>query len=136
MLKAERRILLVISSAFFCVVGGCCCPAVDDTGNIQRDLLRHVILIEFKEITTKDQIKETEKLFCEMAREVKDIKDFEWGTDVSRGQRTQGFTHCFVLTFDSEAGRDRYRRDPLHNKLRAATQQYIKKMLVLDYWRN
>jgi hypothetical protein len=94
-----------------------------------------VILIEFKETVTAEQIEETEKLFCETARGIKEIKDFEWGTDVSGGERAQGFTHCFVLTFVSEAGRDRYRSDPLHNKLRAATQQYIKKMLVLDYWK-
>jgi hypothetical protein len=94
-----------------------------------------VILIEFKETTTKEQIKETEKPFCEMARGIKEIKDFEWGTDVSGGERTQGFTHCFVLTFVSEAERDRYQTNPAHNKLRAVTQPYIRKMLVLDYWK-
>lgn len=136
MLKVERRILWVISAAILCLAGGCCCPAGRDADNKQGRLLRHVVLIEFKETVTAEQIKETEKLFCEMAGGIKEIKDFEWGTDVSGGQRTAGFTHCFILTFVSEAGRDRYKTNPAHNELRAATQPYIKKMLVLDYWKN
>jgi hypothetical protein len=93
------------------------------------------VLFEFKETTTEEKIKETEKLFCKMANGIKEINDFEWGTDVSGSERTQGFTHCFVLTFVSEAGRDKYMSDPAHNELRAITKPYIKKMLVLDYWK-
>ena len=136
MLKAERRILRVISAAVLCIAGGCCCPAGRDAHDRQGRLLRHVVLFEFKETTTKEQIEETEKRFCEMTKGVKEIKDFEWGTDVSDGRRTEGFTHCFVLMFVSEAGRDRYQTNALHNELRAITQPYIKKMLVLDYWKN
>jgi hypothetical protein len=136
MLKVERRILWVIIAAVLCIASGCCCQAGRDVDNKQGRLLRHVILIEFKETATEGQIEETEKRFCEMASGIKEIKDFEWGTDVSGGERTQGFTHCFVLTFANEAGRDRYQTNPLHNELRAATQPYIKKMLVLDYWKN
>ncbi len=135
MLKAERRFLRVIGAAVLCIASGCYGPAGRDADNKQERLLRHVILFEFKETTTKKQIKETERLFCEMAREVKEIKDFEWGTDVNGGKRTQGFTHCFVLTFASEAGRDKYMSHPAHSKLRDATKPYIKKMLVLDYWK-
>jgi hypothetical protein len=135
MLKANKRFLRLISTAILCLVSGCCCQAGKDADNKQRRLLRHIVLFEFKETTTKEQIKETEKRFCEMASRIKDVYDFEWGTDVSDGRRTEGFTHCFVLTFVSEAGRDRYMTDPAHNELRAATQPYIKKMLVLDYWK-
>jgi hypothetical protein len=121
----------VIISAVLFLAGGCCCKFCEDADKV----LRHVILIEFKETATREQIEETEKRFCEMAEGIKEIRDFEWGTDVSGGERTQGFTHCFILTFANEAGRDRYRGNPLHNELRAATQPYIKKMLVLDYWK-
>jgi hypothetical protein len=131
MLKAQRKFLRVIGAAILCLASGCCGPA----GKNEGGLLRHVVLIEFKETTTKEQIKETEKLFCEMARGIKDVCYFEWGADVSGSERTQGFTHCFILTFASEAGRDRYKTNPAHNELRAVTQPYIKKMLVLDYWK-
>src|SRR4030042_136355 len=96
MVKAERRILRVIVAAILCIAGGGRCPAGGGGGNKQGQLLQHVILIEFKETTTEEQIEETEKRFCEMARGIKDICDFEWGTDVSGGGKAQGFTHCFV----------------------------------------
>jgi hypothetical protein len=124
----------VVIGAVLCIASGCSSPASRDANHGQERVLRHVILFEFKETTTKEQIKETERLFCEMARGVKEIKDFEWGDDVNGGRRAQGFTHCFVLTFANEAGRDRYMSHPAHGKLRAATKPYIKKMLVLDYW--
>jgi hypothetical protein len=135
MLKADKRFLQVISAAVLCIASGCSGPAGRDADNRQERVLRHVILFEFKETATKEQIKKTERLFCEMARGIKEIKDFEWGTDVGGGKRAQGFTHCFVLTFASEAGRDRYQTAPAHSKLRDATKPYIKKMLVLDYWK-
>lgn len=135
MVKAERRFLRLISAAVLCIASGSCSQAGRDADNKQERLLRHVVLFEFKKTTTKEQIKETERLFYEMARGIREIKDFEWGTDVGGGKRAQGFTHCFVLTFASEAGRDRYMSHPAHSKLRAATKPYIKKMLVLDYWK-
>ena len=134
-MKTEVKTLWLIFAAVLYAAGGCC-QAGRDADNKQGRLLRHVILFEFKETVTAEQIKETEKRFCEMARGIEEIKDFEWGTDVSGGERTQGFTHCFILTFAGEAGRDRYMGDPAHNELRKATQPYIKKMLVLDYWKN
>jgi hypothetical protein len=134
MAKAEGRFLQLISVTVLCIASGCCSPAYKGADNEHGRLLRHVILFEFKETTTKEQIKETERLFCEMAREVNEIKNFEWGTDVNNGKRAQGFTHCFVLTFTSEAGRDKYMSHSAHSKLRDATKPYIKKMLVLDYW--
>lgn len=135
MLKADKRFLGVISAAVLCLAGGCYCPVGRVADNGQERVLRHVILFEFKETATREQIKETEKRFCEMARGIKEIKDFEWGDDVNGGRRAQGFTHCFVLTFANEAGRDRYMSAPAHSKLRAATKPYIKKQLVLDYWK-
>ena len=134
MVKAEIR-FLQISAAILCIASGSCSQACKGTDNRQGRVLRHVILFEFKETATKEQIEETERLFSEMARGVKEIKDFEWGTDVNDGRRAQGFTHCFVLTFANEAGRDRYQTAPAHSKLRDATRPYIKKMLVLDYWK-
>ena len=124
----------LIIAAVLCAVSGCNSQASKVADQSPERVLRHVVLFEFKETTTKEQIKETERLFCEMAREVKEIKEFEWGDDINNGRRAQGFTHCFVLTFTSEAGRDKYMSHPAHKRLRDATRQYIKKMLVIDYW--
>jgi quinol monooxygenase YgiN len=131
MQKANQNSRKVIIAAVVFLAGGCCCRFCGDTDR----LLRHVVLFEFKETATAEQIEETEERFREMAEGMKEVYSFEWGTDVSDGQRTQGFTHCFILTFTSKANLDRYQADPAHDELRAATQPYIKKMLVIDYWK-
>ncbi len=133
--RSENRFVLLMSAAVLCFAGGCCSQGSADACNRQGSLLRHVVLIEFKETTTKGQIEETERMFCAMASGIEEIKDYEWGTNVGDVDRTGGFTHCFVLTFVSEGDRDRYMSDAAHNELRTATRPYIKKMLVLDYWK-
>jgi hypothetical protein len=131
MQKSNQNSRKVIIAAVLFLAGGCCCRFCGDADKV----LRHVVLFEFKETARPEQIEETEKRFCEMAKGIEEVKDFEWGTDVSNSERAQGFTHCFVLTFAGKAGLDRYQKAPAHNELRAATQPYIKKMLVLDYWK-
>jgi len=133
MLRANERFLRLIGAVVLCFLGGCCRQAGTDACNKQV-WLRHVVLIEFKETATEEQIKQTEEMFCEMARGIEEVEDFEWGTDVSGGERTEGYTHCFILTFADEAGRDKYQTNAAHNELRAVTRPYIKKMLAFDYW--
>lgn len=130
MWRTNRSFLLVIGAAVLCFSGGCGGPAA--RGDLK---LRHVLLIEFDKTTTQEQIKQTEKMFCEMARGIEEVEDFEWGTDVSGGERTKGFTHCFILTFANEAGLERYQANAAHDELRTATRPYIKKMLAFDYWK-
>ena len=132
-LIANEKFLLLIGAAILCFAGGCCRQAGIDTCRRQGKL-RHVVLIEFNKTTTKEQIKQTERMFCDMAGGIDDVCDFEWGTDVSGGERTEGFTHCFFLTFHSEAELKRYQTNAVHDELRNATRPYIKKMLAFDYW--
>ncbi|MBN1392906.1 MAG: Dabb family protein [Sedimentisphaerales bacterium] len=131
MQKSNQNSRKVIIAAVVFLAGGCCCQLCKDGDR----LLRHVVLFEFKETATAEQIEETETRFREMAMGMKEVFDFEWGTDVSGSDRAQGFTHCFILTFTSKANLDKYKTDPVHNELRAATQPYIKNMLVIDYWK-
>ena len=35
------------------------------------------------------------------------IHDFEWGTDISVENLSQGFTHCFLVTFKSDENHSR-----------------------------
>jgi len=97
-------------------------------------VLRHVVLFKFKEDTTKEQIRKTERAFCSLPGKIKAIHDFEWGTNVSPENRSQGFTHCFVVTFLSEADRAIYLPHPAHKELAAMLGPYLDQVLVIDYW--
>jgi len=97
-------------------------------------VLRHVVLFKFKDDTTHQQIKDIESAFCALPSKIDSIYDFEWGTDVSVENRSEGFTHCFLVTFLSKADRGVYIPDPAHKEFGSMLGPYLDKVLVVDYW--
>jgi hypothetical protein len=110
--------------------------------NIQREdglpkdseLLRHVVLFKFKDTSSSRQIKEIEDAFRALPGKVDEICDFEWGTDVSVENLQQGFTHCFFVTFRTEADRAAYLPHPAHKQFGKMLGPHLDKVLVIDYW--
>ena len=96
--------------------------------------LRHVVLFKFKEGTSPEKIKEVENAFASLPGKIDTIKCFEWGTNVSVENRSEGFTHCFVVTFANEAGRDTYLNHPDHKEFGKTLGGSLDKVLVVDYW--
>ncbi len=97
-------------------------------------LLRHVVLFKFKDGTTPEQVREIVNAFCALPSKVEVIHDFEWGTDISVENRSEGFTHCFVVTFKSEADRAKYLPHPEHKEFGRILEPHLDKVLVVDYW--
>ena len=97
-------------------------------------VLRHVVLFGFKDGTTNQQIKNIENTFCALPSKIDAIYDFEWGTDVSVENRSEGFTHCFVVTFLSEVDRGKYIPHPAHKEFGSMVGPHLDKVLVVDYW--
>jgi len=97
-------------------------------------VLRHVVLFKFKEGTTNQQIKDIENAFCALPSKIDAIYDFEWGTDVSVENRSEGFTHCFIVTFLSEEDRGKYLPHPAHKEFGSILRPHLDKVLVVDYW--
>ena len=96
--------------------------------------LRHLVLFQFKDECTKAQIKEVEQSFADLPNQIDEIIEFEWGTDVSVENRHQGFTHCFLVTFRNEAGREAYFPHAAHAKFGDLVGPLLKDVLVVDYW--
>lgn len=97
-------------------------------------LLRHVVLFGFKDETTPEQIQKIEQAFCSLPNKIEDVHDFEWGTNVSVENLAQGYTHCFLVTFLSEEGREVYLPHPAHQAFVKIVQPHLKQALVVDYW--
>src|SRR6516225_160907 len=76
--------------------------------------LRHVVSFKFKETATPEQIKEVEKGFRALKAKIPGIVSYRWGTNISPEKLNKGFTHCFILTFNSEKDRDAYLNHPEH----------------------
>lgn len=97
-------------------------------------VLRHVVLFRFNEGTGAEDIRKIENAFSALPSKIDAVYDFEWGTDVSVENRQKGFTHCFVVSFLSEADRDVYAQHPAHQEFGELLKPSLGDVLVMDYW--
>ena len=103
---------------------------------MEGKILRHVVLFKFKEETKEETIIEFEKSFINLKNKIATIRDIEWGRDVSIEGISQGFTHCFLVSFESEKDRDEYIPHPNHQDFSGQLGPYLEKVCVVDYWAN
>lgn len=97
-------------------------------------VLRHVVLFKFKEGTDAADIRKIENAFRALPSKVDAIYDFEWGTDVSVENLQKGFTHCFFVSFLSEADRAVYLPHPAHKEFGSLLGPHLDDVVVIDYW--
>lgn len=96
-------------------------------------LLRHIVLFKFKDAAVKADIEKVENAFRDLPNHISEIKDFEWGTNNSPEELEQGFTHCFFVSFENEAGREVYLPHPKHLAFVEILKPTLDKVLVFDY---
>lgn len=96
--------------------------------------LRHVVLFKWKDGTPPATVNEIEQAFAALPGEIPQISAFEWGTDVSVENLSQGFTHCFLLSFKSEEDLAVYLPHPAHKAFVELIGPHLDKVLVVDYW--
>jgi len=140
---ARRLVYLLVAAA---ALGGCI--SVHETKRVCEDtptpayepapvqLLRHVVMFKFKEGTTAADIRKIENAFCALPTKIETIYDFEWGTDVSVEDAHKGFTHCFIVSFLSEADRGVYIPHPAHKAFGEILGPHLDDVLVVDFWSN
>jgi hypothetical protein len=104
------------------------------TGFSQKKELRHVVLFKFKDTSSATDIATVEQAFRELPQKISTIKRFEFGTNNSPENLAQGFTHCFLLTFKTEADRNAYLPHPAHKAFGKVLGPHLDKVLVIDYW--
>lgn len=97
-------------------------------------VLRHVVLFKFKDGSSAADVKSVEDAFRALPSKIKEIKSLEWGTNNSPENLAQGFTHCFFVTFASEADRAVYLPHPAHKAFGQVLTPFLDKVLVIDYW--
>lgn len=104
------------------------------SNNNMNETLRHIVLFKFKATSEAVDIQKIENAFIALPTKIKEIKDFEWGLNNSPEGLDKGFTHCFLVTFDSEADRATYLPHPDHLAFVALLDGHVDDVLVLDYW--
>jgi hypothetical protein len=104
------------------------------SSNNMNETLRHIVLFKFKASSEAVDIQKIEDAFIALPTKIKEIKDFEWGLNNSTEGLDKGFTHCFFVTFESEADRAAYLPHPDHLAFVALLDGHVEDVLVLDYW--
>jgi len=103
----------------------------------KESVLRHVVLFKFKEESSEADINKLNEAFNALPEAIPVIKDFEWGINDSPEDFHQGFTHCYLLTFDSKEDRDSiYTPHPQHQAFVASLGPHLEKVFVVDYATN
>ena len=101
-----------------------------------KQLLRHVVMFGWKEGTDAAYITKVVTALSDLKHKIPGIKSFEWGTNNSPENLNNGLTHCFILTFNSEADRDAYLIHPDHKAFVVILNPAPDKITVVDYWTN
>ena len=98
--------------------------------------LKHAVFFQFKDDASPQDIRKIEEAFAALPSKIDSIKAFEWGINNSPEKHDDGFTHCFMVTFDSEEGRDAYLPHPDHKAFVEVLMPVLEKVRVLDFWEN
>jgi hypothetical protein len=97
-------------------------------------VLRHAVFFKFKDGTTKEELKGVVDAFRALPGKIEEIRGFELGESLPKSERNDGLTHCFLLTFSDEKGRDAYLPHAAHDEFVAVLRPHLDKVFVIDYW--
>ena len=106
------------------------------TNSIAKDkesVYRHVVLFQFKDSATKEQIAEVEEAFAALPSKIDTITGYEWGTNVSPEGFNNELTHCFIVTFADQAGLKVYLPHKAHEEFVAKLKPILEKAVVVDF---
>lgn len=131
-----KSIQVIIGTILVLLILSISCTTSEKQQSESR-VIRHVVLFKFKDSTNQLAIEKINDAFIALENEIDVIKDFEWGLNHSPENLNQGFTHCYVVTFNSEKDRDSiYLPHPNHQDFVKKLQPILDKVLVVDYWVN
>src|SRR6266436_1958428 len=96
--------------------------------------LQHVVSLKFKSSASSEDIKKVEDAFRALKEKIPQIEKLEWGTNVSKEKRDKGFTHCFIVSFKTEADLDTYIAHPDHKAFGRTLGPVLEDVFVIDFW--
>jgi hypothetical protein len=109
--------------------------ATDAQGATSTDgKLRHVVLFDFKDGTTDESLSAIQTKFTSLPADIPEIAAYEWGTNNSPEGLDDGYSHCFLVTFENEAGRAIYIPHPSHKEFGGIVRPNVEKVLVFDFF--
>jgi hypothetical protein len=101
----------------------------------ENKAVRHVVVFKYKASATAAQIDELTQAFKALKGKIPGIVAFEHGVNNSPENLNKGFTHVYLLTFESAAARDSYLPHPAHKEFGALLGRLniLEEPFVIDY---
>lgn len=98
-----------------------------------HNMVRHIALFQFKAEVTQEKIDECFAALQGMMGRIPGIVGFEQGPYESSEGLNEGFTHGFIMTFDSAESRDAYLPHPIHNEVKDIVVPCLERVIVFDF---
>jgi hypothetical protein len=95
--------------------------------------VKHMVLLKFKPTTSEGQIAEAFRALRGLQEKIPGLKDFMGGPYSSPEGLNQGFTHGFIMTFDSASARDVYLPHPEHERVKAQLSPHLDGVVAFDF---
>jgi len=99
------------------------------------ETVRHVVVFKYKEGTAASDIQKVNDSFRALQDKIPGIVSFEYGINNSPEGKDQGFSHVYLLTFESAEARDAYLPHPDHKKFgeMLGSLDVLEDVFVVDY---
>ncbi len=96
-------------------------------------MLRHIVMVKFKDRDAVPQISEKVKqMLINLEETVETLKRMEVGININT--RPAAFDVVLTADFDNEEGLNKYRVHPEHVKVLDFLKEVVEKTAVVDYW--
>lgn len=96
-------------------------------------MIRHILLVQFKENALASDVEAVKEAFLAIPGKIEGVSSVEWGENNSPEGKNRSFTHCVLMTFQNEAGRNNYLPHPEHDALGKVFRPILQEIIVFDY---
>lgn len=96
-------------------------------------MTRHFGMMQFKQEVTQSQIEECFATLTSMLGKIPGLLEIEHGPYDSSEGLNDGFTHGFIMTFDSPEAREAYLPHPVHEEVKDFIIPKLERVTVFDF---
>ena len=93
-------------------------------------MLKHLVLLKFKESVTKEQIEDLQKSLLSLPGKIKEIKEYQCGRDL---RPTKTYDFALVAAFDNFEALRRYQVQPDHVNVLTKVRNLSSRIDAVDF---